>query len=34
MLLITSGMEFGHDDDWQAIDAVAAGQRFIHGDGE
>jgi RNA polymerase sigma-70 factor (ECF subfamily) len=34
MLSITSGMEFGHDDDWQAIDAVAAGQRFIHGDGE
>jgi RNA polymerase sigma-70 factor (ECF subfamily) len=34
MLSITSGMEFGHDDDWHAIDAVAAGQRFIRGDGE
>jgi RNA polymerase sigma-70 factor (ECF subfamily) len=34
MLSITSGMEFGHDGDWQAIDAVAAGQRFIRGDGE
>jgi RNA polymerase sigma-70 factor, ECF subfamily len=34
MLSIASGMEFGHDGDWQAIDAVAAGQRFIRGDGE
>ena len=34
MLSITSGMEFGHDGGWQAIDAVAAGQRFIRGDGE
>jgi RNA polymerase sigma-70 factor, ECF subfamily len=34
MLSITSGMEFGHDGDWQAIDAVAAGQRFIRGDVE
>jgi RNA polymerase sigma-70 factor, ECF subfamily len=34
MLSITSGMEFGHDGDWRAIDAVAAGQRFIRGDGE
>ena len=35
MLSITSGMDFGHDGDWQAIDAVAAaGQRLVHGDGE
>ncbi len=34
MLSIRSGMEFGHDGDWQAIDPVAAGQRFIRGDGE
>jgi RNA polymerase sigma-70 factor, ECF subfamily len=34
MLSITSGMEFGHDGGSQAIDAVAAGQRFIRGDGE
>ena len=34
MLSITSGMEFGHDGDWQAIDAVPAGQRFTRGDGE
>ncbi len=34
MLSITSGMDFGHDGDWQAIDAVAAGQRLVRGDGE
>ena len=34
MLSITSGMEVAHDGDWRAIDAVAAGQRFIRGDGE
>jgi len=35
MLSITSGMDFGHDGDWQAIDAVAAaGQRLLRGDGE
>jgi RNA polymerase sigma-70 factor (ECF subfamily) len=34
MLAITSGMDFGHDGDWQAIDAVAFGQRLTHGDGE
>jgi RNA polymerase sigma-70 factor (ECF subfamily) len=34
MLSITSGLEFGHDRDWEAIDAVANGQRLMRGDGE
>lgn len=34
MLSISSGLEFGHDGDWQAIDAVAAGQHLVQGDGE
>jgi RNA polymerase sigma-70 factor, ECF subfamily len=34
MLAITSGTDFGHDGDWQAIDAVAFGQRLTQGDGE
>jgi RNA polymerase sigma-70 factor, ECF subfamily len=34
MLSITSGMEFGHDGEWQAIDATVAGQRYVRGDGE
>jgi len=34
MLSITSGLEFGHDGNWQAIDAVANGQHLMHGEGE
>ena len=34
MLSITSGMEFGHDGEWQAIDSTVAGQRYLRGDGE
>jgi RNA polymerase sigma-70 factor, ECF subfamily len=34
MLSIGSGMEFGHDGEWQAIDSTLAGQRFVRGDGE
>ncbi|MGH6811851.1 MAG: sigma-70 family RNA polymerase sigma factor [Methylocella sp.] len=34
MLSITSSMEFGHDDAWQAINSTVAGQRFVRGDGE
>jgi RNA polymerase sigma-70 factor, ECF subfamily len=33
MLSITSGLDFGHEGDWQAIDA-ATGQRLVRGDGE
>lgn len=34
MLSINSGMEFGHDGEWRAIDPAAAGQRYVRGDGE
>lgn len=34
ILAVASGAEYGHDEDWQAIDAVTAGQRFISGEGE
>ncbi len=34
MLSITSGIEFGHDGDWQGIDPMIAGQRFSRGEGE
>ena len=34
MLSITSGMEFGHDGEWQVIDSTVAGQRYVRGDGE
>jgi RNA polymerase sigma-70 factor (ECF subfamily) len=34
MLSITSGMEFGHDGEWPAIDSTVAGQRYVRGDGE
>jgi RNA polymerase sigma-70 factor (ECF subfamily) len=34
MLSITSGMEFGHDGEWQTIDSTVAGQRYVRGDGE
>ncbi len=34
MLSITSGMEFGRDGEWQAIDPTVAGQRYVRGDGE
>jgi RNA polymerase sigma-70 factor (ECF subfamily) len=34
MLSITSGMEFGHDGGWQAINSTVAGQRYVRGDGE
>jgi RNA polymerase sigma-70 factor (ECF subfamily) len=34
MLSITSGMEFGHDGEWQAINSTVAGQRYMRGDGE
>ncbi|HEY4847038.1 MAG TPA: sigma-70 family RNA polymerase sigma factor [Methylocella sp.] len=34
MLSITSGMEFGHDGEWQAIDPTIAAQRYVRGDGE
>lgn len=34
MLSITSGLDFGQEGDWQAIDHVAAGQHLPHGDGE
>jgi RNA polymerase sigma-70 factor (ECF subfamily) len=34
MLSITSGMEFGHDGEWQSIDSTVAGQRYVRGDGE
>ncbi|MGB6176442.1 MAG: sigma-70 family RNA polymerase sigma factor [Methylocella sp.] len=34
MLSITSGIEFGHDGEWRAIDPAAAGQRYVRGDGE
>jgi RNA polymerase sigma-70 factor (ECF subfamily) len=34
MLAITSGMDFGHDGEWQAIDVVTPGQRFMRRDGE
>ncbi|MFZ0494774.1 MAG: sigma-70 family RNA polymerase sigma factor [Methylocella sp.] len=34
MLSITSGIEFGHDGEWRAIDPTAAGQRYVRGDGE
>jgi RNA polymerase sigma-70 factor, ECF subfamily len=34
MLSIGSGMEFGHDGEWQAIDSTLAGQRFVRGDSE
>ncbi|MGC2222067.1 MAG: sigma-70 family RNA polymerase sigma factor [Methylocella sp.] len=34
MLSIGSGMEFGHDGEWQAIDSTVAGQRYVRGDGE
>jgi RNA polymerase sigma-70 factor (ECF subfamily) len=34
MLSITSGMEFGHDGEWQAIDFRAANRRDMRGDGE
>ena len=34
MLSITSGMEFGHDGEWQAIDSAVVGQRYVRGDGE
>lgn len=34
MLAITSGIEFGHEGEWQAIDPIIAGQRFSRGEGE
>ncbi len=34
MLSITSGMEFGHDGEWQAINSMVTGQRYVRGDGE
>jgi RNA polymerase sigma-70 factor, ECF subfamily len=34
MLSISSGMEFGHDGEWQVIDSAVAGQRYMRGDGE
>ena len=34
MLSITSGVEFGQDGEWRAIDSAVAGQRFVRGDGE
>ena len=34
MLSITSGMEFGHDGEWQAIESTAAGQRYVRGGGD
>jgi RNA polymerase sigma-70 factor, ECF subfamily len=34
MLSITSGMEFGRDGEWQAIDSTVAGQRYVRGDSE
>jgi RNA polymerase sigma-70 factor, ECF subfamily len=34
MLSITSGMELGHDDEWQAIESTVAGHRYARGDGE
>ena len=34
MLSITSGMEFGQDGEWQAIDPTVAGHRYVRGDGE
>jgi RNA polymerase sigma-70 factor, ECF subfamily len=34
MLSITSGMEFGHDGEWQAIDSAVASQRYVRGDSE
>ncbi len=34
MLSIGSGMEFGHDGEWQAINSTVAGQRYVRGDGE
>ena len=34
MLSISSGMEFGHDGEWQVIDSTVAGQRYMRGDGE
>jgi RNA polymerase sigma-70 factor (ECF subfamily) len=34
MLSITSGMEFGHDGEWQTINSTVAGQRYVRGDGE
>jgi RNA polymerase sigma-70 factor, ECF subfamily len=34
MLSITSGMEFGRDGEWQAINSTVAGQRYVRGDGE
>ncbi len=33
MLSIKSGMDFGHDGEWQAIESTGAGQRFVRGDG-
>jgi hypothetical protein len=27
-------MEFGHEGEWQAIDSMVAGQRYVRGDGE
>jgi RNA polymerase sigma-70 factor, ECF subfamily len=34
MLSIASGMEFGRDGEWQAIDSTVADQRYVNGDGE
>jgi RNA polymerase sigma-70 factor, ECF subfamily len=34
MLSITSGMEFGHDGEWQAVNSTVAAQRYVRGDGE
>ena len=34
MLSIASGMEFGRDGEWQAIDSTVADQRYVSGDGE
>jgi RNA polymerase sigma-70 factor (ECF subfamily) len=34
MLSITSGTEFGHDGEWQAIDSTVLGQRYVRGEGE
>jgi RNA polymerase sigma-70 factor (ECF subfamily) len=34
MLSIGSGVEFGHDREWQAVDSTFAGQRYVRGDSE
>jgi RNA polymerase sigma-70 factor, ECF subfamily len=34
MLSITSGLEFGQDGDWQAIDYGGVAQRLVRGEGE